>query len=133
MSMVTPWPNSATRGTTMVFSELAAAEHWEPNAPPPVARTMAMYDAHEHGLRTWVSLEPVIDVKQTLHLIDMMYPYVDKWKVGKLNHNKALEDTIDWYDFLMRVTAKLDAYGCDYMIKHALHQAASEGRPGVAR
>ena len=55
--------------------------------------------AHEAGVRTWVSLEPVIDTAQALAVIQEALPYVDFWKVGKLNHMKAVEEKIDWPKF----------------------------------
>ena len=44
---------------------------------------------------------------------------VDIWKVGKLNHNKAVEQFVDWPKFRAAATALLERYGCKYYIKSA--------------
>ena len=44
---------------------------------------------------------------------------VDFWKVGKLNHNKAVEQSVDWPKFRAAATALLEHDGCKYYIKSA--------------
>ncbi len=112
-------------GTTLVFDNGADSLKWEPHAPLPTARINAMRRAFSLGVRTWVSLEPVIDPEQTLGLIDELHDCIHEWKVGKLNHHPELEGGIDWRYFLERVTAKLDGYGSSYVIKKAAAAAAS--------
>jgi len=51
------------------------------------------------GIRTWVSIEPVIDPDQALALIEERHPLVDHWKIGKINYDKEIENKIDWYKF----------------------------------
>jgi DNA repair photolyase len=41
-------------------------------------RIAAIKAAHEMGIRTWVSLEPVIDPDQALELIEQIHPFVDE-------------------------------------------------------
>lgn len=55
-----------------------------------------------------LSIEPVIDPSEALKVMDKLIGYVDLWKVGKLNHNKAIEDTIDWQKFLVDSIQKLN-------------------------
>ena len=50
--------------------------------------------------------------------------YVDFWKVGKLNHNKAVEQSVDWPKFRAAATALLEHYGCKYYIKEDLRKAS---------
>ena len=50
--------------------------------------------------------------------------YVDFWKVGKLNHNKAVEQSVDWPKFRDDATALLEHYGCTYYIKEDLRKAS---------
>lgn len=113
-------------GTTLVFDNGADSLEWEPNAPLPTDRMKWMRRAHNMGVRTWVSLEPVIKPEQSLAIIDELHAYIDVWKLGKLNHHRELEAKIDWRDFLERVTAKLDGYGSQYVIKKALLEAAGK-------
>ena len=49
---------------------------------------------------------------------------VDFWKVGKLNHNKAVEQSVDWPKFRAAATALLEHYGCKYYIKEDLRKAS---------
>ena len=49
---------------------------------------------------------------------------VDFWKVGKLNHNKAVEQSVDGPKFRDDATALLEHYGCKYYIKEDLRKAS---------
>ena len=49
---------------------------------------------------------------------------VDFWKVGKLNHNKAVEQSVDWPKFRDDATALLEHYGCNYYIQEGLRKAS---------
>jgi DNA repair photolyase len=107
----------------------ADREYWEPGAATLESRRAAIREAHTRGIRTWVSVEPVLDVNQAIRVISDMAAAVDFWKVGKLNHDKQREAAIDWRVFLATVTALLNrvapgryyikkdlaAYGCPKM------------------
>ena len=49
---------------------------------------------------------------------------VDIWKVGKLNHKKAVEQFVDWPKFRDDATALLEHDGCKYYIKEDLRKAS---------
>lgn len=114
-------------GTTVVF-----VEDWnyvedgiEPNATPFEDREAALQIAHEREVFTWVSLEPVISPQEALEVIDRLKPYVDHWKIGKLNHGEqidaglgAIERTVNWRNFLEDAEDALK--GSSYMIKKSL-------------
>jgi len=103
-------------GMTLTLYDDAESLEWEYGTAVPSWRRILLALAHERGIRTWVSLEPVIDPAQTLKLIDMTHTYVDHYKVGKLNYHPHAA-TIDWPKFLRDVTAKLDYYGASCYIK----------------
>ena len=103
-------------GVTLTLTNPADVRLWEPRAASPIRRLYLLKTAHERGIRTWVSLEPVIDPAQTLRLIDMSHTFTDHYKVGKLNYH-AHASTIDWRTFLSEVRTKLDGYGASYYIK----------------
>jgi DNA repair photolyase len=105
-------------GTTLLFSSESSATVWEPGAAKIESRIAAIKSAHEKGIETWVSVEPVIDPRQALEVIEGLLPYVDYWKIGKLNHMKAVESGVDWRGFLRDVEALLD--GRPHLIKDAL-------------
>ena len=49
---------------------------------------------------------------------------VDSWKVGKLNHNKAVEQSVVCPEFRAAATALLEHDGCKYYIKEDLRKAS---------
>jgi len=107
-------------GTTLTFFRQTKAEQWEPHAAPAPDRIEAIKTAHAMGIKTWVSLEPVIDPLETLTLIRVCHTFVDHWKVGKLNYNKEESSKVDWLAFRRDVTTLLDSVGADYYLKNSL-------------
>ena len=107
-------------GTTLVFTSQADASHWEPNSASIADRIEAIKTAHDKGIKTWISLEPVIDPRQALELVKALNPVVDHWKIGKLNYNKGVSGKVDWYLFKMEITSMLDCIGADYYLKKSL-------------
>lgn len=82
-------------------------------------RFTALYEAHNRGIHTWVSLEPVLDADDVIELLQdhsMLKAqgngYVDRWKIGKLNYHPS---SIDWKAFgheaeLICTVNKMDCY-----------------------
>jgi len=105
--------------TTMTFLDEDDSIEWEPKAATPAERIATIRKAKKIGIQTWVSLEPVISVEQTLAIIDETHEEVDLFKVGTLNHH-ALSKTIDWKKFRRDVEAKLKSYGKNYYLKKDL-------------
>ena len=88
---------------------------WEPNATLFFERELAIESAHNMGIFTWVSIEPVIDTVEALEVIYRLKGSVDLWKIGKLNHGKqispecaAIEKQTDWRDFVSRAKELLE-------------------------
>lgn len=99
-------------GTTLIFSGSAVQLKWEPGACSPRERYDTIREAHNRGIYTWISLEPVIIPNEALHVIMSLGHHVDFWKVGKLNHGAKIskelgdiEASIDWGQFLNDVEA----------------------------
>lgn len=111
-------------GITVSFVDDKIRKRWEPHAAPIEERLAILKKAHERGVYTWVSLEPVIDTAQALEVIRAAVKYVDRWKIGKLNHMKGVEAESDWPKFREDVRALLHSYGKeegpDFYIKHDL-------------
>lgn len=104
--------------TTVCFMSERLREEWEPGAPSIASRIEAIKSAHAMGIRTWVSVEPVVDPSSALDGIAALLGHVDFWKIGKMNHNKAIEQSVDWSAFLRDVESMLS--GHQYMIKKDL-------------
>lgn len=115
-------------GTTLLFSEDVDRAAWEPDAASVDDRIIAIAQAHELGIRTWVSVEPVIEPAQAIELIRGLSDIVDEWRVGKLNHHPHAK-TVDWYRFAEDVSDALETSGRDYMIKDALQKYLPKGAP----
>lgn len=111
-------------GVTLSFTTDKTRKEWEPNASPVSDRFKILKEAHDLGIFTWVSMEPVIDPTEALGVIDKAHGYVDFWKVGKLNHNKEVEDAVDWHRFYLDVRAKLKYYKANFYIKKDLRAFA---------
>jgi DNA repair photolyase len=76
--------------------------------------------AHEKEIKTWVSMEPVIDPAQAIALVEALHPVADHWKIGKLNYNKGVSDKVDRPGFKADITSILDGLGADYYLKNSL-------------
>jgi hypothetical protein len=62
----------------------------------------------------------VIDPDQTLRLMEYGLPFIDEYKVGKLNHRPELERTIDWKTFGNAAEEMLRDAGKKYILKKDL-------------
>lgn len=107
-------------GITLSFVDDAIRQDWEPHASPVADRLNILKEAHKAGIYTWLSLEPVIDPGQALSVIQSAHRDVDFWKVGKLNHMKKQEETVDWAKFLVDAETLLKKLGAKYYIKQDL-------------
>ena len=85
-------------GLTLTFTEVGDSARWEPGASLPLIRWKALEAAHEAGIFTWASIEPVIFAQQSLDNIEATLDIVDHFKIGKLNHMKP-PIPIDWPAF----------------------------------
>lgn len=113
-------------GVSACWLDDAGRQEWEPGAGTMARRWALLDQAHDAGLRTWVSIEPVIDTAQALGVINTWCPVVTTFKVGKLNHDKKSEAAVDWRKFLADVLERLTLLGCDYYIKKDLWEFADD-------
>lgn len=94
-------------GSTIIMRNEDLRNEWEPGAPSIQSRYESVKEASKLGIYTWISIEPVVDTEEALKVIRDMMPYTNYFKVGKLNHFKAVEQTIDWKKFYYDVKAVL--------------------------
>ncbi|MDD5611305.1 MAG: radical SAM protein, partial [Candidatus Omnitrophica bacterium] len=73
-------------GASLTFSSVNDSIKFEPGAALPDNRIKALATLSENGIRTWVSFEPVLSVKQTIEMLKKSLPYVNEYKIGQLNH-----------------------------------------------
>jgi DNA repair photolyase len=92
---------------------------WEPGAALPAERITTLKEAKDHGIFTWVSLEPVLYPEQSLELIRQTHAFTDKYKLGVLNYHSR-EKEIDWKQYGSDAIKLLESLGKDYYIKDDL-------------
>jgi len=111
-------------GVSLTFDNDNDSRQNEPGAALPTDRIKALRIAHDRGVHTWVSLEPVLDPSQTLHLIEISNEFVNEFWVGKLNHSTKGEAKIGWPKFRSDAEALLQRLdkkpGIGYIIKKEL-------------
>lgn len=111
-------------GTTLTFASTDDSREWESGAALPRERCHMLKTLHDEGVRTFVSMEPVIDPKQTLALMRHTLEYVDVYKVGKLNNYRGLDKQIDWTAFLTEAVDILREAGKRFYVKQDLREKA---------
>lgn len=115
---------------------------WEPNAAELASRIKALRDARRWQLKTWLSVEPVLDTGHAFAALRHPGAHVDHIKVGKLSgvtpETRAIERAIDWRAFLTLVREIMEGQGKreitapghfavgTYYIKRELREAAGE-------
>lgn len=107
-------------GVSLSFVTDMERAKWEPNAASIQDREDLLRRAHRAGIYTWVSVEPVIIPAEALAVIRRMRRHVDFWKIGKLNHMRAIESSIDWPAFRESAIALLEEARARYYIKKDL-------------
>ena len=106
-------------GTTLLFTDEADRQQWEPNAATVGNRIAAIREAHAAGISTWLSIEPIIDPEQALALIGLLSDVVDEWRIGKLNHH-PLAKQINWHYWAPKFLEAAKASGRAYMLKDSM-------------
>ena len=109
-------------GTSLVWTDDAKRQKFEPDAAPVRERVGMICKAAGRNIPTWVSLEPVIDPEEALSVIIALHHVVDFWKIGKINHNKELEKAHDWVKFREDVTELLERVEAKYYIKKSFSE-----------
>lgn len=113
-------------GITLSTMIIPQSFNAEPRAKGPNTRLTALIKAHNIGIKTWVSFEPVLDAESVLTTIDMYGQFFDRVKIGKLNYHTS---EIPWAEFGREAEAQCKALGIDYYIKDSL-RAEMEGHNG---
>jgi DNA repair photolyase len=105
---------------------------WEPKAPLPAARIAGLKHFHEAGIFTWTSIEPVIAPEMALAVVEATHPYVDLYKIGRLNYSN-LTQAVDWRAFTLRMVDVLARYNKPAYFKKDLQQYLPPDYPNNMR
>jgi len=106
--------------STLTFISPEKSIEIEPGAALPEDRIKAIKYAKRFGIRTWVSLEPVIEPEETFKIIDETHKYVDLFKIGKVNYFNGADKSIDWKEFTLNAVEKFKSLNKEYLIKDSL-------------
>ena len=89
----------------------------------PEGRFANLRMAHQMGIKTWVSFEPVLYADGVLSAIENLktFYYADKIKIGKLNYFQPPKP-IDWAAFGREAESLCQRLGLDYYIKDSLRR-----------
>lgn len=112
----------ASFGVTLHSLDEELCKQYEPFAAPPSVRVENLKKAKKQGISTWVSCEPVICASDALNMIQRTHLFVDKYMIGKMNHEDTIEGRTDWGGFRESVVDLLQELGKDYYIKKDLRE-----------
>ena len=113
-------------GGSLTFTNEEDCRKWEKNSSTPSERFETLKRLHEQGVKTWASMEPVIYPEQSLEIMEITAPYVDAYKIGKLNHFPRHEEKFDWTKFLNDAIRIMRKHGKPFYIKNDLSLFANE-------
>lgn len=102
------------------------SKKWERGAALPKERIEALKTFREHGIFTWVSLEPTLDVEASIEIVKRTYRMVDLYKIGRANYLPMTKKT-DWKDYTLRMIELCGALGVRHYIKKDLQPYLPEG------
>lgn len=107
-------------GTTLTFSDDIRSKKHEPGATPFYERIDMLRTLKSEGIKTWVSIEPVLNYHHSIECIKESLIHTDYYKIGKLNHFPDLEKGIDWPMFLLNVVTIMRTNNKKFYIKEDL-------------
>lgn len=117
-------------GFTIAMLNEQAREKWEPGASPISERVRILKDAHEMGLYTWVSVEPIIlKVSEPKEIIEAVGSHVDQMIFGRHNYSyNGLYYRPAYNKIIREITDACENAGINYLIKKELLQMRMPGQ-----
>lgn len=113
--------------TTLTCLSASDSKKWEPNAALPSERVKALIEAHERGIETWVSLEPVIYPEDAMEFVRLLHKVTGHYKIGVFNYSNRLPPEmrgqvqgINWNEFGWQIKELCDKLGAKYYLKFDL-------------
>lgn len=117
-------------GISCVWQSEEKALEYEPRAESPDKRYYGLLEAYQRGIKSWVSVEPVIEPREALLSIKRLLMVTDLFWIGKINHHKKIGKDVDWGSFCNRISEM--AASCpekEFKIKSSLKQYVNENNP----
>lgn len=101
------------------YGSMVSLPKAEPHTIVPEHRIMNLSIAHEFGIKTWISFEPVLNAEDVLYMAQATRDYVDKVKFGKLNYHYS---SINWKQFGEKAEQLCKELGLNYYIKESFRK-----------
>lgn len=99
----------------------------EPNAPPVSSRLEALREAHNEGVRTWLSIEPIIPpITNVKEIVEKTHDFVDFYVLGAFNYAKQLGLPLptkeEYLKLLIPGLMSLKEHGASFLVKKELRR-----------
>ncbi len=109
-------------GVTLTLLDAIKCFTIEPKAASPTDRIVALELAKDKKIKTFVSLEPVVDPDVSLEIIRHTHAVVDHYHIGKMNHQDESEDlsAYAWRTYAEAAIKLCEHYGVTYYVKKDL-------------
>lgn len=105
-------------GTTLTTMDTKTALEWEPFAPEPASRAEGLRRAYQRGIQTWVSLEPIVSIEETLRVIEATHEFSTHYKIGAPNYLNTWPPSMariarsnEWQTSVRMIRRTLAGYG----------------------
>lgn len=110
-------------GQSISFMNESTKLLYEPASPSIHSRLGVLTAAAERGIKTWISLEPIIEPEEALDVIKIMHPIVDHFKIGKINHFPQYDKNVLWRSWRdVKLLPLLKELKVDYYLKKSLKE-----------
>lgn len=119
-------PKTDAFASTLTSMNNSFSNKWERGAADATDRVDALKSHHDKGIFTWVSLEPTIDIHESLRIIEETHEFVDLFKVGRANY-MAITKTTDWEYYTHKVIDLMAKLNQKHYIKKDLQCYLPEG------
>jgi len=113
-------------GATIVLIDEDMATTFEPGAASIRERIATLGILREAGIRTWISMEPVIYPDQAIQVILETLGVCDEYRIGKINYNPELGKDVD-LKFVKDAIRILRDAGKAFYIKKSLQGVCPAG------
>jgi DNA repair photolyase len=125
MDIIEKFGKNIKVGASLTFYDEMKSAKIEPHAALPMERLDMLRQFHNNGIKTWASLEPVIDPAETMELISATAGFIDEYRVGKINHMEKNYPEINWHLFLKNVVKVLRISRRKFYVKEDLRKFAN--------
>lgn len=117
----------AKTGLLMVGFTLTGCDDMESNAPDNKTRARAMWDVKTAGVKTFASIEPIINFSSSFKMIEQTAECCDYYKIGlRSGVKKDYYDSTECAYFIGKVTGLCEKTGFKVYWKESIHKFVRE-------